>query len=240
MAGTTGFNALGDTNGFIAAYPDGIAGDRTWNALFGKIPGGEGVLADDIDDVAFLRALIDTLRITYHADPARVFVCGHSAGAYMAYRAAVELPDLVAAAGIVNGSLGIKSLDGKPCNAVIPVPARPVSLIHLCGKQDGVVKFDGAQTPKTLYKSVPDCVRFFVAADGCELTGQDSANAANGVTRTLYPSGKESTAVELVVVEKANHNWPTAAQGLAASQALWEFFAAHPKAVTPDNGGVGG
>lgn len=35
MASTTGFDALADKYGFIAAYPDGIVGENHgWNALF--------------------------------------------------------------------------------------------------------------------------------------------------------------------------------------------------------------
>lgn len=77
MAGMTGFSALADKHGFIAAYPDGIIGKGLWNTLFGKVPGGVGVLADDVDDVAFIRELIDSLEKSHHADPNRVFVCGH-------------------------------------------------------------------------------------------------------------------------------------------------------------------
>lgn len=234
MAGTTGFNALADRYGFLAAYPDGIAADRSWNALFGTIPGGEGILADDVDDVAFLRALIASLSAAYPIDPARVYVCGHSAGAYMAYRAAIEMSDVVAAAGIVNGSLGIKSLDGVPCGATIPPPLAPVSVMHICGAQDGVVKFDGAQTPKNLYKSAPDCIQFFVEANGCDKPGQTTTDPGAGVTRTLYTGGRNGTEVELVIVENCNHNWPNAQQhGLSASQELWDFFVAHPKPAAP-------
>lgn len=229
MAAYTGFNAIADQSGFITAYPDGIAGDHTWNALFGKIPGGEGVLADDVDDVGFLRVLITYLRDNYHADSARVFACGHSAGAYMAYRAAVELPDLVAAAGVVNGSLGIKSLDGKPCDVTIPTPAEPVSLIHIRGKQDNAVRFEGAQTPKNLFKSTLDCIQFFVQADHCATPGQDTRDEPNGVSRTLYTGGQRRTEVELVVVDRCGHGWPTPNVGLSASQELWDFFSTHPK-----------
>jgi poly(3-hydroxybutyrate) depolymerase/peroxiredoxin len=225
----TGLTALADKYGFIAAYPDGIAGDHTWNGLFGKIPGGEGVLADDVDDVAFAKTLIESLHASYQTDPARVFVCGYSAGAYMAYRIAVELSDVVAAAGIVNGSLGIKSSQGVPCGASVPAPVAPVSLIHICGKRDSVVKFDGAQTPKNLYKSVLDCVDFFVEANECVTPGVDTNDAAAAVSRTLYTGGKEGTEVELVTVENATHSWPMAQQGLATSQALWDFFSTHPK-----------
>ena len=57
--------------------------------------GGEGVTGDDVDDVAFIRALMDSLGKAHHTDPNQVFVCGHSAGAYMTYRLAVDLADLV-------------------------------------------------------------------------------------------------------------------------------------------------
>lgn len=231
MADYTGFSPVADKNGFLVAYPDGLVVDRTWNGLFGKIPGGQGVQGDDVDDIAFLRALIGLLGKDYHADPSRIFVCGHSAGAYMSYRAAVELSDIVAAVGIVNGSLGIKSLDSVPCGATIPAPVAPVSLIHICGLQDTTVKYAGAQTPKNLFKSVPDCVQFFVAANGCATPGVETNDAAAGVKRTLYSGGKQKTEVELVEVQNCGHGWPTPQTGLAATQALWDFFASHPKAA---------
>ncbi|MEI6504008.1 MAG: PHB depolymerase family esterase, partial [Armatimonadota bacterium] len=197
--------------------------------LFGTIPGGTGLLSEEVDDVAFLRALIAHLHQTYNTDPARVFVCGHSAGAYMSYRAAVELSDVVAAVGVVNGSLGIKSLDSKPCEVTIPAPVAPVSLIHVCGKKDGTVKFEGAQAPKNLFKPVLECVQFFVDSDGCKTPGVESTDAAHGVVRTLYSGGQAGTEVKLVIVENCAHQWPTAKEGLDASAELWEFFATHPK-----------
>ena len=230
MAKMTGFSAMGDKHGFIAAYPDGIITKHNWNSLFGKIPGGEGILADDVDDVAFIRALIDTLGKSHPIDPNRVFVCGHSAGAYMAYRLAVDLADRIAAAGIVNGSLGIKSADGKPCLPDIPKPLAPVSIIQISCKKDNVVKFAGGQTPKNFFKSAPDCIQFFVQADGCATPGKETRDDQHGVARTLYSKGKGGTEVELVIVENCNHSWPFPPVGLSATQELWDFFSKHPKA----------
>ncbi|MCX7048509.1 MAG: alpha/beta hydrolase-fold protein [Candidatus Sumerlaeota bacterium] len=231
MAGTTGFSALADKKNFIAAYPDGVVEPGTWNALFGVAPGGQGVTADDVDDVAFTRALIDTLCKTKRADPDRVYVCGFSAGAYMSYRLAVELSDRIAAVGIVNGSLGIKSLDGKPVTTEIPAPLAPVSLIHIAGKQDKAVVFQGRQTPKNLFKSVPDCIQTFVKSNACSTPAKVTTDTAHGVSRTLYTGGKAGTEVELVIVEKCGHEWPGERNGLSASQALWDFFSTHPKAA---------
>ncbi len=230
MAKMTGFNDMADKEGFIAAYPDGlIAKTRGWNSLFGKIPGGTGPLSDDVDDVAFVKALLDRLHDAYHTDPTRIYVCGHSAGGYMSYRLAIELADRIAAAGIVNGSLGIKSLDGTPVAVTVPQPLTPVSLIHICGAKDKTVKFAGAQTPKNLFRSVPDCIRHFVEANGCVGPGKETRDAEHGFVRTLHSGGKSGTEVELVIVENCDHNWPIPQYGLSASRELWSFFAKHPK-----------
>lgn len=231
------FRSLADQKGFIAACPDGIVGrNRGWNALFGRpIPGGEGAQVDDVDDVGFVRALIDQLHKSYHTDPSRVFVCGHSAGAYLSYRVAIDLGDRIAAVGVVNGSMGIRLLDGKPSVLDVRKPVAPVSIIHICGAKDNTVRFAGRQTERVLAKSVPDCIQHFVKADGCTTPGKETRDAAHGVTRTLYTGGRNGTEVKLVVVDNANHNWPAAKDGLAATPELWDFFAAHPKAPRPAN-----
>jgi polyhydroxybutyrate depolymerase len=230
----TGFNAMGDRCGFIAAYPDGITGkNHGWTALFGKpIPSGHGAQVDDVDDIGFVRTLIDQLHQSYYTDPARVFVCGHSSGAYMAYRVAIDLADRVAAAGVVNGSMGIRLLDGEPSIPDIPKPVAPISIIHICGGKDNLVKFAGTQTATVCAWSVPQCVQHFVMADGCSMPGKQTRDAEHGVVRTRYCGGKAGTEVNLVLVENCGHNWPIPQCGLSASQELWDFFASHPKAAT--------
>jgi polyhydroxybutyrate depolymerase len=225
------FRTLADREGFIAACPDGITGhNRGWTALFGKpIPGGDGAQVDDVDDVGFVRLLIDRLRNSHHTDPNRVFVCGHSAGAYLSYRVAIDLADRIAAAGVINGSMGIRLLDGTPSVPDVRKPVAPVSIIHICGAKDRTVKFEGGQTVRVLVKSVPECVKHFVEANGCTTPGRETRDAEHGVTRTLYAGGKNGTEVKLVVLENGNHNWPSAKDGLAATQEMWNFFSSHPK-----------
>jgi polyhydroxybutyrate depolymerase len=231
MAGTTHFNPLADQVGFLVAYPEGITGkNRGWTALFGKpIPGGAGAQVDDVDDVGFIRNLIDQLHASYHTDPARVFVCGHSSGAYMAYRVANDLADRVAAAGIVNGSMGIRLLDGVPSIPDIPAPSQPISIIQVRGGRDNLVKFEGGKTERVLAWSAPQCLQHFWQANGCVAEGQQTRDEGQGVTRTLYTGGTAGTEVELVIVDRANHNWPNIPDGLDTAKELWDFFAAHPK-----------
>lgn len=226
------FNALADRESFIAAYPDGITGDnRGWTALFGKpIPGGHGAQVDDVDDVGFIRNLIDHMHTTYHTDPARVFVAGHSAGAYMAFRVANDLADRVAAAGVVNGSMGIRVLNGEPSIPDIPPPVAPVSIVLVRGALDKLVPLAGARSDRVVAFSVQQCLDHFVSGDGCSTQATVTRDEQHGVTRTLYPGGKAGTEVEFVLVDRANHNWPGVAEGFGTSAALWDFFSKHPKA----------
>ena len=83
--------------GFYLAFPEGIPKDnstlrckeRSWNA---------GSCCDDaylnqVDDVSFLRAVVQDMLSHIRVDPKRVFIAGSSNGGSMALRAACELPE---------------------------------------------------------------------------------------------------------------------------------------------------
>lgn len=89
----TGLNQKADEAGFIAVYPNGTgSGFRYfWN-------GGDccgSAVQEQVDDVAFIRALLDNLAHKYRVDPSRIVVTGLSNGAIMAYRLASELSDRI-------------------------------------------------------------------------------------------------------------------------------------------------
>src|SRR5262245_21474314 len=68
--------------GFLVAIPDGTessAGLRFWNATDGCCNQKD----DKVDDVAYLRAIIRDTRVRHGIDPKRVFLVGHSNGAFM-------------------------------------------------------------------------------------------------------------------------------------------------------------
>jgi polyhydroxybutyrate depolymerase len=70
----TGFTPKSDKEGFIVVYPQGVA--QSWNA-----PHGMGVAHEEnIDDVGFIRELIDRLEQKYVIDPRRIYVAGFSNG----------------------------------------------------------------------------------------------------------------------------------------------------------------
>lgn len=142
-------DADADEFGFLVAYPDGSgrSGDRllTWNA--GHCCGY--ALENNVDDVAYLELLIDSLMSHYAIDPQRVFITGISNGGMMAYRVGAELADKVAGIAPIAGSIG-----GQPAGGGVevfpPLPTQPVSVIVFHGMQDGHVVYEGGIGPEEI------------------------------------------------------------------------------------------
>src|SRR5581483_1221143 len=124
MADFCGLNAKADGAGFIVAYPEGsgrLARDHTWNG--GNCCGY--AMEQKVDDVGFVRVLLDDLAWRARIDTKRVYATGMSNGAVMAYRLASELADRIAAIAPVAGPMGTAT-----CK-----PSRPVSVMHFHGTE---------------------------------------------------------------------------------------------------------
>ena len=231
------FDQLAESNGFVVVYPDGVGAailperTRTWNAGVCCGP----AMNQNVDDVTFLRLLIEALSAARPIDRARVFVAGHSNGAMMAYRLACELADKVAAIGVQAGPLGVAG-----CR-----PAKPVALLHLHGTADtnapvaggiGTSGISGVAFPPSI-----DGVRTIAAADGCELVPVRTVDAKNAdVVTDTWPACRAGTSVMFVQVTGATHAWmghPTLVAGtvgvpyakLDASYLIVDFLLAHPR-----------
>lgn len=237
MAAFTGLDAKADEAGFLAVYPDGTGGLQTyfWNAGNCCGPPARG----GVDDVAFLRALIDDLARTHRIDPARIYATGLSNGAMMAYRLASELADRIAAIACVGGTM----------TAEIGRPARPVPLLHVHGTEDLFVPYGGGKGSKSVtgfeYESVDRTIAAWVRENGCsaEPTVEalpDRAGDGTRVRRETYAGGRAGSEVVLVVVEGGGHTWPgrdlgtnvlgKSTRNASANDLIWEFFRRHPLA----------
>jgi polyhydroxybutyrate depolymerase len=79
MIRISGLNEQADISGFIVAYPNGTGENKSWN---GGHCCGEAA-KNNVDDVGFVRALIDELAALINIDPSRVYATGFSNGAIM-------------------------------------------------------------------------------------------------------------------------------------------------------------
>ncbi|GHH30773.1 alpha/beta hydrolase family esterase [Lentzea cavernae] len=128
------FDALAESGDAVVAYLDGHRGN--WNdARRGSyFPARR----DGIDDVAFARAVVDTLAGQNRIDPGRVFAAGYSNGGQMVIRLVHEAPGLLAGAAVIAATM--PAPDNFLAADPDPTPL-PVVLIH--GTKDPIVSYEG-------------------------------------------------------------------------------------------------
>lgn len=238
MAAITDFNPLAEENGFIVVYPDGV--NMGWN-FTRNIP----IYAQpDIDDTAFLQALLDDLSLDLNVDRARTYLTGFSNGGFMTQRVACDAPETFAAYAVVGATafFGMRPL----CEDAAPVP-----IVFIHGTLDISIPWEGrTQTigNRTIYHTLPvsDSISYWVAHNGCD---------ADTVAQTDLPQGGASPGTQVRLLTLAGcagrgafefygvigggHNWPgvpgvisedVAGQvnmDIHASQVIWAFFARH-------------
>jgi polyhydroxybutyrate depolymerase len=237
-----GLDRVADREGFFVVFPDGSGrlsrSLLTWNA--GSCCG----YAKDqgIDDVGFVAALLTDLARRTPIDPTRIYATGHSNGAMMAYRLAVEMPDRIAAIAPVAGGMV----------AANPNPHRPVPVLHIHSEDDPRALYEGGWGPpfpltqvRVLHPSIPETIRWWIQHDGCPsephmdevLRGApDSADASHTAQRVVYGPCKEGSEVVLLRLTGAGHGWPggtpflseqlvgPATSLVSASEEAWSFF----------------
>jgi polyhydroxybutyrate depolymerase len=221
--------ALAEAKTFLYAFPDGTPGrkfGRFWNATDACCDyDGTGV-----DDVAYLRAVIDDVSARYSVDPRRVYFVGLSNGGYMSHRVACDLADRVAAIVSVAGATW-KNADA--CR-----PSEPVSVLEVHADADRIVAYDGGSFEldgrRRTLPSAHETVATWAAKDGCtgplESAGDpvdwDARVPGAETTRERYASCPGRIAVELWTVHGGQH---VPAPGHSVGALTLGFLEAHPK-----------
>lgn len=204
----TGFNDISDKTGFLLVYPEGIG--NSWNA--GGCCGAAAT--KNMDEAAFIRKILVDLRTIAKIDTRRIYAAGFSNGGALAYRFACEMSDTFAAVASVAGTLL-----SSPCQ-----PSQPVALMEVHGLNDDLAPYEGGGDYDT--PPVEDLIHTWAQLDGC--TDSPQVDKEKIFTHTAYASCKAGTAVELYAIEAGDHSWPSK-YVWDVSQAIWDFFAAHPK-----------
>ena len=232
----SGLSEKADEAGFIAIYPSGtglLPRVLTWNG--GNCCGY--AMRNNVDDVAFVRTLLDDLANVAKIDEKRIYATGMSNGGIISYYLASNLSDRIAAIAPVGGPMGTKE-----CN-----PKRPVPVIHFHGTNDEFAAFNGGPGPKsasgTNFYSVEHSIQAWVEANGCPTEPKvekmpDKADDGMTVTKKTYGPGKDGSEVVLFVIEGGGHTWPgreplvqrlgKSTRDISANDLMWEFFQKHP------------
>lgn len=199
--------------GFIAAYPEGLGSPQAWHF---------GSLAEAKADVQFIRDLAATLEGEGSIDGRRIYVTGISNGAEMSYRLACDAADVFAAFAPVSGAYP-KYGD---CN-----PSRPVPAVAFHGTDDKLLPYQGIPP---LLLPVRDWASEWAARNGCGSTPAATYQKGDVIGET-WSGCNQGADVVLYTIAGKGHSWPGSnmpaaitTQDIDATDAMWDFFAAHP------------
>lgn len=197
-----GWDQLADTAKFIAVYPDGIK--RAWNVDGGGCCGKPA--RENVDDVAFISAVVTDVAKHVGIDASRVYATGMSNGAIMSYTLACDT-SLFAAIGPVAGT----QLD--PCRT-----PHPVSVMAIHGTADPNIPYGGGPghgVAQINGPAVPELNALWRRVDQC----QPPSEATDGKVTTSTANCPDGRGVALITVADGGHRWPD-----FATAKLWDFF----------------
>jgi polyhydroxybutyrate depolymerase len=221
-------NEQADKAGFLLATPNGtrdLMGNRFWNATDACCD----FYRSGVDDVGYLDAVLDEIAGRYPVDPARVFLVGHSNGAFMSHRYACDRSSRVAAIVTLAGA---QWKDQGRCK-----PSSPVSVLQVHGRNDQTVKYDGGRMPNgASYPGAVETVDDWAKQNGCTgslgATGRrvdvERGIAGDETVEEAYSGCPAGTDVGLWTIERGRHV-PNFNEQWA--EAIWAFMANHPKAA---------
>lgn len=222
FANRSHMNDKADKEGFAVVYPDaekwlGIKQLSAWDAHNGLVPPG-----DHVDDVGFLRSIIDKTQSQLSVDPNRIYMAGLSSGGMMTYLAATELSDKLAAVAVVSGAMSGKE----------PKPKSPLSVISTHGTNDPIIPIDGlsgvppilAEAGIPTFKTPGFATEFWKRQDG--ITEEGTTETNGDITRRHFVNKSNGVAVDELTLKGSEH---VPDMKLGVLDEVWKFLEAHPK-----------
>jgi polyhydroxybutyrate depolymerase len=226
QADNYGLKQKAEEAGFIAVFPNGysrLPGGilATWNAgaCCGK------AVENRIDDVGFLKEVIERVSRQANVDRTRVYSTGMSNGGLMSYRLACEIPHIRAIAPVAGTD-----------NTLTCKPARPVPVIHFHARDDSHVLFTGGSgkdaLTKTDFVSVPATIAKWVGINSAAPKARRVVDVP-GAACDRHAAGPRGAPVQLCVTETGGHSWPGApsrranknpSMAISANDLMWQFF----------------
>ncbi len=203
----TGFDRWAAAYGAVVVYPS--APRRLWNDGRFEAVGNDRIARRD--DIAWFRALVAELAASGVADPARVYVIGHSNGGGMAMALACRAPDLVQGIAVV----ATKVLKDAPC----PAAATPVPAVFFYGTADTLAPHAGRPTgtegalPWNAGRtfSAGQSIAIWARRNGCTMGRPVRIDPApDGVSVSRFDGTGCRAPLRYFEIAGAGHGWPGA------------------------------
>ena len=171
-------------NGIIYIAPDGMTnpeGKRFWNAAKSCC----NRYKEEVDDVAYISSLIDEINKKTPVDPKRIYLIGHSNGAFMSFTFACKTNKVAAIVAIAG------AMDQSPdCT-----PSAPVTLLNIHGTADKTIKVTGGSMNDSPYTSAKSTVTRIALVNKCSspaITKKDFEPTIKGPETTVFNYSCES------------------------------------------------
>ena len=231
------FDQLADKDGFLVVYPHGF--EDHFNGC--RLRGPYSAKQQQIDDVGFLRALVERLVEQNNANPAAVFATGISNGGQMAMRLALEAPDLVTAVASVAASLPAAA------NMDCVASGKPAAVLLMNGTDDpmnpyagGTVALYGLLGNRGEVLSSQETINYWAKLAGHSSPPQqrtlaDTVSDDNSTVEVYNWEAPGRKPVQLYAIIGGGHNVPHPQlklplilggtnNDIVAAQEIWNFF----------------
>lgn len=218
----TGFSRLADKEHFIAIYPQGLLDDEQ-HSIWASI----GPYDYNIDETAFMNAMLNKLSHDFCIDTQRVYATGFSNGGGMSGFVACQLSTRIAAVAPIAGNY-------YPLQAGCH-PKRPVPLLEIHGSNDPVVPYNGISAqvnPQWPLPAVQEWLRTWAQRNGC-MRGPDIFFHSPMATGFRWTGCQQNASILHYRIEGGGHSIPATIGNLPTEQVIWDFFKLHSLVNSP-------
>lgn len=202
------FPQLVDKNEFVVIAPDGLkndGGSRYWNGANRCC-----TLGNDVDDVGYIKRLVEEAKTLYNIDAGRVYAVGHSNGGFMAYRLACEASEVFTAIASLAGAAWIDPAD---CAPLAGGTYQPVSVLSLHGTGDATIAYTGGSADDPTLGAYPGArasIEQILGKNGCDVSESAPIAEPSPLDLDTAVAGDETTIL----------NWTKGCRG-DADGSLW-------------------
>jgi len=223
---SSGFTALTEEHGFVAAYPQGTI-DARGNTFFNV--GYEFHKESKVDDVKFANELTSRLVKDLALDPDAVFSTGMSNGGDMSYFLASQPDPFVRSIAPVAGTMMVSGNESF-------VPKKRMSVMEVHGRDDTITRWNGDLKNRDrwgAYYGTDAVMRFWI--DGFSLKKSEITRLKNipsdrkQIQLHRWWTAIDDTEVLLYEILKGKHSWPDnlGRQEVSTAAEIWSFFDRH-------------
>lgn len=215
----TGLDAAADAAGAIVVYPESALGSWDISGDFIEIFG--------INDMQFIRTMIDRLGDQYVIDRDHIIAVGLSNGAVFSQLLGCQMADIITGFVSVAGTMPRPTRD--ECH-----PEKPVGALYILGSTDQFFPVEGDDVAL----SVDSTMHFWAtearcSGKGSRVTLPDTAKDGTTVYRTRYMDCSTGGGVTLDSIAGSGHGWPGSlnrvtgiSRNLSANQEIIQFLMA--------------